>query len=74
MPDIFNSKLPGLNRLTSSEIVKRNLEAKKKANEEFIKFLDAEKIKKAWSSNMRETTIDKIVIGDELNIFPFYVA
>ena len=46
MPDIFNSKLPGLNRLTSSEIMRRNLEAKKKANEEFIKFIDAEKIKK----------------------------
>jgi len=47
MPDIFNSKLPGLNRLTSSEIVRRNLEAKKKANEEFIKFMDCEKIEES---------------------------
>ena len=66
MPDIFNSKLPGLNRLTSSEIVRRNLEVKKKANEEFIRFQDAEKLKKAWDSNVRVTTLDKISIGDEV--------
>ena len=46
--------------------MRRNLEAKKKANEKFIKLIDAEKIKKAWSSNVRETTIDKIVIGDDV--------
>ena len=66
MPDIFNSKLPGLNRLTSSEIVRRNLEAKKKANEEFIKFTDCEKFKKAMSNNVRDTSIEKIEIGDEV--------
>merc|ERR1712121_374536 len=66
MPDIFNSKLPGLNRSTSSEIVRRNLEAKKKANEEFIRFSDAERLKKAVLSNVRETTIDNIAIGDEV--------
>ena len=66
MPDIFNSKLPGLNRSTSSEIVRRNLEAKKKANEEFIRFSDAERLKKAVLSNVRETTIDNIAIGDDV--------
>ena len=66
MPDIFNSKLPGLSRVSSSELVRRNLEAKKKASEEFIKIVDCEKVKRALSSNVRDTKMDKINIGDEV--------
>ena len=66
MPDIFNSKLPGLSRVLSSELVRRNLEAKKKASEEFIKIVDCEKVKRALSSNVRDTKLDKINIGDEV--------
>ena len=66
MPDIFNSKLPGLSRVSSSELVRRNLEAKKKASEEFIKIVDCEKVKRALSRNVRDTNMDKINIGDEV--------
>ena len=66
MPDIFNSKLPGLSRVSPIEIVRRNLEAKKKAREEFIKFIHCEKVKRAISSNVREASIDKVNIGDEV--------
>ena len=66
MPDLFNSKLPGLGRVTSSELVRRNLEAKKKASEEFIKMKDCEKLKKAISNNVRDTHMDEVKIGDEV--------
>ena len=66
MPDIFNSKLPGLSSVSPIEIVRRNLEAKKKAREEFVKFSHCEKVKRAIANNVREACIDKINIGDEV--------
>ena len=53
MPDIYNSKLPGLEKVTGSEIVRRNLEAKRIAKEAFVKFDSCERIKRALTHNVR---------------------
>ena len=47
MPDIYNSKLPGLENLTSSEMVLRNLQAQRFAKAEFVKFDSCEKNRRA---------------------------
>ena len=65
MPDIYNSKLPGLEKVTGSEIVRRNLEAKRIAKEAFVKFDSCERIKRALTHNVRRTLIEDLKIGDE---------
>ena len=66
MPDIYNSKLPGLENVTSSEIVLRNLEAQRLAKAEFVKFDSCEKIRRALRHNVRKTLIEDLKIGDEV--------
>ena len=66
MPDIYNSKLPGLNKITASEMIAKLIEAKRVAMEEFVKFDSCDRIKRALSSNIRRTIIDDLQIGDEV--------
>ena len=66
MPDIYNSKLPGFEKVTSSEIVRRNLEAQRLAKAEFVKFDSCEKIRRALKHNVRKTLIEDLEIGDEV--------
>ena len=66
IPDIFTSDLPGLQNVTSSDIVKKNLEAMHKARQEFIKFESDERYKQALRHNVNTTDINKIKDGDEV--------
>ena len=66
MPNIYNSKPPGLQRLSSVEMIGKITEAKRVAMEEFVKFDSCEKLKKALSSNIRTTILDDLKIGDEV--------
>ena len=66
MPNIYNSKPPGLKRLSSIEMIGKITEAKRVAMEEFVKFDSCEKLKKALSSKIRTTILDDLKIGDEV--------
>ena len=66
LPNIYNSKPPGLKKLSSSEMIGKITEAKRVAMEEFIKFDSCEKIKKALSNNVRTTILEDLNIGDEV--------
>ena len=66
IPNIYNSNLPGLENVTSSEIVRRNLNALHVARQEFVKFESDERIKRALRHNVRNTCIDSLENGDEV--------
>ena len=66
MPNIYNSKPPGLKKVSTSEMIAKMTEAKRVAMEAFVKFDSCEKLKRALSSNVRRTIIDDLNIGDEV--------
>lgn len=66
MPDIYNSKLPGLENVTSSDIVRKNLQAQNTAKQEFVKFDSCERIKRALSNNVRRTLVEDLEVNDEI--------
>ena len=66
IPNIYNSNLPGLENVTSSEIVRRNLNALHVARQEFVKFESDERIKRALRHNVRNTCIDNLENGNEV--------
>merc|ERR1739842_282852 len=66
IPNIYNSNLPGLENVTSSEIVRRNLNALQVAGQEFVKFESDERIKRALRHNVRNTCIDSLENGNEV--------
>ena len=66
IPDIYNSRIPGLEEVTMSEIVRRNLNALHLARQEFVKFESDEKIKRALRHNVRKSNIDDLSNGDEV--------
>ena len=66
MPNIYNSKPPGLKRVTTSEMIAKITEAKRVAMEEFVRFDSCERLKRALSSNVRRTVIDDLKVGDEV--------
>ena len=67
IPDIYHNKLPGLENVTMSEIVRRNLNAVHVARREFVKFESCDRIKRALRHNIRETHIDNLKNGDQVN-------
>ena len=66
LPNIYNSKPPGLKKLSSLEMIGKITEAKRVAMEEFIKFDSCEKLKRALSRNVRTTILEDLKIGDEV--------
>ena len=66
IPNIYHNKLPGLENVTMSEIVRRNLNAVHIARQEFVKFESSDRIKRALNHNIRETHTDNLNIGDNV--------
>merc|ERR1739842_131642 len=66
IPNIYNSNLPGLENVTSSEIVRRNINALHVARQQFVKFESDERIKRALRHNVRNTCIDNLENGNEV--------
>ena len=66
MPDIYNSKVPGFEKVTSSDIVRKNLQAQNAAKQEFVKFDACERIKRALSNNVRTSLLEDLRIDDEI--------
>ena len=66
MPTIYNSRPPGLKKVTSSEIMAKLMEAKKVAMEGFIRYDSCEKIYRALNSNVRRTLVEDLQVGDEV--------
>ena len=66
IPDIYHCDLPGLEDVTASEIVRRNLNAMHFARQEFVKFDSNERIRRPFRSNVRNTNIGDLVYGDKV--------
>ena len=66
MPTIYNSKPPGLKKVTSSEIMAKLMDVKRVAMEGFIKYDSCEKIYRALNSNIRRTIVGDLKVGDEV--------
>ena len=66
MPTVYNSRPPGLKKVTSSEIMTKLMEAKKVAMEGFIRYDSCEKIYRALNSNVRRTLVEDLQVGDEV--------
>ena len=66
MPTVYNSKPPGLKKMTSSEIMAKLMDAKRVAMEGFIKYESCERIYRAVNSNVRRTLVEDLQVGDEV--------
>ena len=66
IPDIYNSDLPGLQNVTSSEMVRKNLNALHKARQEFTKSESDDRYKQALRRNVNTTDINRLKDGDEV--------
>lgn len=65
-PNFANDKIPALSNNTHSEIVAKNLGAMHAARQDFIKIESDAKLKRALSSNIRETDAINVEIGDQV--------
>lgn len=66
LPFVLNNKPPALEGVTSSEIVRSNLNAIHKARQEFIKMESCEKIRRALRARMRTYDNIKYLPGDSV--------
>ena len=66
IPNVFINKLPALEEVTSSEMVRKHLNAKEIAREQFTRCESDERIKRALKSNIRSTEIKDIKNGDDV--------
>ena len=66
IPDVFNSRLPALEPVTASDMVRKILQAQLVAREGFIKFEADDKVKRALRSNIRSTNAEDIERDDEV--------
>ena len=66
MPNVFQNRLPGLERVTSSETVRRHLNAVHIAREAFIRCESSDRISRALRSNVRESNCADLRIGDDV--------
>ena len=66
LPNVFSDKLPALESVSSSEIVRSNLNALHAARQEFVKFESDERLKRALRHNVRATDSSIIENGDEV--------
>ena len=66
IPDLYSSDLPGLQDISSSEIVRKNLNAVHKARDDFIKSQSDERVKQALRRNVNITDLNLLKDGDEV--------
>ena len=66
LPCLLNSKPPALNESTSSDIVRRNLEALHTARQAFIASESSEKVRRALSHNIRTSAEQKYFTNDKV--------
>ena len=66
IPDIINSSLPALESSSSSDVVRRNLNALYISRQEYLKNESNEHIKRALRQNVREMLNNDIQNGDEV--------
>ena len=66
IPDLYSSDLPGLQDVSSSELVRKNLNAVHSARGEFIKSQSDEKVKQALRHNVYPTDLDLLKDDDEV--------
>ena len=65
-PNVFSDKIPALEHVECSDIVRKNLNAMNIARLEFIKCESNERIKRALKHNIRQTSMLEIQSGDEV--------
>ena len=66
IPDIFHSEPPALEPVTSSETVRRNLEALHLARRDFIRSESDERVQRALRHKVRPTRVEKLANGDNV--------
>ena len=66
IPDVFNNKLPALEPVTASDIVRENLSAMHLARKDFIRYEADEKIKRALKHRVRPTRVENLANGDNV--------
>ena len=66
LPSVFTDKLPALENVLASDIVRRNLNAMHSARQSFVQLESEEKLKRAYKANVRTTLIDDLNVGDEV--------
>ena len=65
-PNIFNSRPPGLEEVTSSDVVRQNLNALHTARQEFVKSENSERIRRALKYRTRHILAEEVSNGDEV--------
>ena len=66
LPNVFTSKIPALEPVTASDLVRENLNAMHSARVQFLKFESLEKVKTALKHNTRQTLLKDLQNGDEV--------
>ena len=66
LPNVFNSALPALEPVESSDVVRKNLNAMYVARQEFMKAEACERIKRALKHKVRDTPLADLKNGDEV--------
>ena len=66
LPNLFQDKPPALGPVSSSEVVRKNLNALHSARQEFIRLESDERIRRALRHNIRETNLELIENGREV--------
>ena len=66
VPEVYNSDPPALEKVTSSDIVRQNLNALHMARRDFIQVESDERIRRAMRCNIRSTPMENLQNGDEV--------
>ena len=66
LPNLFTNKPPALENVSSSDIVRKNLNALHAARQNFIRIESSEKVRRALRSNIRAMPLDSFSAGDEV--------
>ena len=66
LPNVFHDQPPALEEVSSSNMVRENLNALHIARKGFIEQESSEKIRRALRSNVRNTSVDELNSGDEV--------
>ena len=66
IPTVFNSKLPGIEEISDSEVVRKNLNALHRARVQFMKDENDERLKRALKHKTRQSDGSNINLGDEI--------
>ena len=66
LPNVLQSKPPALEAVSSSEVVRRNLNAMHSARQQFVKLESDEKLRRAMRHNIRESDAQTVQTGDHV--------